>query len=73
MEVRVASSGRVSLFGSGFLSELRALLYTSGIERGAFYRGVAERNFRAYGAAYGYVGRHHVAGLPETKPVQAGR
>jgi len=73
MEVRVAASGRVSLFGSGFLAELRALLYTSGIERGAFYRGVAERNFRADGAADVYVGGHHVAGLPETKPVQAGR
>ena len=73
MEVRVAASGRVSLFGSGCLAELRALLYTSGIERGAFYRGVAERNFRANGAADIYVGRHHVAGLPETKSVQAGR
>ena len=73
MEVRVAASGRVSPFGSCFFSELRALLYTSGIERGAFYRGVTERNFRADGAAHVHVGRHHVAGLPETKSVQAGR
>jgi len=72
MEVRVAASGRVSPFGPCFLPELRTLLYTGSIERGAFYRRIAEWNFRADGAADVYVGGHHVAGLPEAQPVPAG-
>jgi len=72
LEMRAGAWDRASIFRSSPLTELRALLYTSGIERGAFYRGVTERNFRADGAADVYVSRHHMVGLQEAKPIQAG-
>jgi hypothetical protein len=72
MDENVYSSGDSSIRGPCFLPELRALLYTGSIERGAFYRSVAERNFCADGAADVYLGGYHLAGVSEAKPVPAG-
>jgi len=72
MDENVYCSGDFAIRSPRLFAKLRALLYAGGIERCAVHRGFAERNFRADGAADVYVSRHHMVGLQEAKPIQAG-